>query len=178
MTIEKSSGLRGGFLIYGLTVALALAPAVTASLALSAQDRPALTEDDYGKWERLGSATLSPDGAWLAVGISRVNDEDELRIHSTGSDSVVVVEYGSRPAFSDDSRWLAYSIGMSEDAREAAQRRDEPVRNQLGLLDLTTGERSTREEIASFAFSRRALHHPPPLQARGQGERGRRRRGP
>ena len=153
MSMEKSGGSRTGFLILGLMTALALAPLVMTSPALSAQDRPTLTEDDYGQWEQLGSATLSPDGAWLAVAISRVNDEDELRIHSTSSDSVVVVEYGSRPAFSDDGRWLAYSIGMSEDAREAARRRDQPVRNRLGLLDLTTGEVSTRDEIASFAFS-------------------------
>ncbi|MDX1494780.1 MAG: prolyl oligopeptidase family serine peptidase, partial [Longimicrobiales bacterium] len=120
---------------------------------LSAQEKPTLTEDDYGKWERLGPATISADGEWLAVAISRVNDENELRIHSTTSDSVVVVEYGTRPTFSDDGRWLAYSIGMSEDAREAARRRDQPVRNKLGLLNLETGEQSTRNDIAAFSFS-------------------------
>ncbi len=64
---------------------------------LSAQEKPTLTEEDYGKWERLGSARISPDGGWLAVQVSRVNDEDELRIHHTGSDSVVVVPYGAGP---------------------------------------------------------------------------------
>ncbi|MDX1645952.1 MAG: prolyl oligopeptidase family serine peptidase [Longimicrobiales bacterium] len=120
---------------------------------LGAQERPTLTEDDYGKWERLGPATISPDGSWLAVLISRVNDEDELRIHRTDSDSVIVVPYGARPAFSDDSRWLAYAIGVSEEEREAARERDRPVRDKLGLLDLETGERTVREEVASFAFS-------------------------
>ena len=133
--------------------ALFLVVGCLAPAGLEAQDKPTLTEDDYGKWERLGAATLSPDGDWLAVNISRVNDENELRIHRTDSDSVVVVEYGTRPRFSDDGRWLAYSIGMSEDAREAARRRDQPVRDQLGLLDLETGEQSTRNDIASFDFS-------------------------
>lgn len=127
--------------------------AVWAATPVTAQDKPTLTEDDYGKWERLGSATVSPDGEWLAVSISRVNDENELRIHRTDSDSVVVVEYGTRPTFSDDGTWLAYSIGMSEDAREAARRRDQPVRSKLGLLNLDTGEQSTRNQIASFDFS-------------------------
>ncbi len=134
------------------TAAVVLAGHLTLT-PLAAQDRPTLAEDDYGKWERLGAATISDDGRWLAVQISRVNDEDELRIHRTDSDSVVVVPYGSRPAFSDDGAWLAYSIGMSEDAQEAARRQDQPVRDKLGLLDLRTGEQTEREEIASFSFS-------------------------
>lgn len=131
---------------------LAVVLALVAS-PLSAQEKPTLTEDDYGKWERLGAATISPAGEWLAVQISRVNDEDELRIHRTDSDSVVAVPYGARPAFSDDGRWVAYSIGVSEDEREAAREADRPVRDKLGLLDLETGEQTTRDEVQSFSFS-------------------------
>ncbi|NNL29823.1 MAG: hypothetical protein HKO77_02305, partial [Gemmatimonadetes bacterium] len=139
-------------MVWGAGAGLLFAGLVSAT-PLAAQDKPTLTEDDYGKWERLGPATISPDGDWLAVSISRVNDENELRIHRTDSDSVVVVEYGTRPTFSEDGRWLAYSVGMSEAAREAARGRDQPVRNKLGLLNLETGEQSTRNEIATFGFS-------------------------
>lgn len=114
---------------------------------------PTLTPDDYDQWERLGGATLSPNGDWMAVSIGRVSDEGELRIHSTRSDSVVVVPLGTRAAFSSDNRWVAYSIGVSEDEREAAQRRDEPVYDQLGLLNLETGEQTVRDDFASFVFS-------------------------
>lgn len=152
----RDSAVRGWRVVCGM-VMVAVGTEIVAiganAAPLAAQDKPTLTEDDYGKWERLGAATISPDGAWLAVSISRVNDEDELRIHQTDSDSVVVVEYGSRPVFSDDSRWLAYTIGMSEDAREAARERDQPARDKLGLLNLETGEQSTRNDIASFSFS-------------------------
>ncbi|MXX71703.1 MAG: S9 family peptidase [Gemmatimonadetes bacterium] len=137
---------------------LSIAPllALAASLATTvahAQQKPTLTPDDYDKWERLGNAALSPDGSWLAAAVSRVNDENELRIHATDSDSVVVVAYATRPTFSDDSRWLAYAIGVSPDERERAQESRQPVRNSLGLLNLATGEQETIDEVESFSFS-------------------------
>ena len=119
----------------------------------SAQQKPTLTSDDYGQWETLGQAVLSPDGRWLAAGISRVDDQDELRVHRTDSDSVVVVPFGRNPQFSEDGAWLAYAIGISPDEREALTERREPVRNDMGLLDLRSGEQETIEKISSFSFS-------------------------
>ena len=49
-------------------------------LSLSAQERPAVQPEDYGRWESPGAATLSPDGRWLAYAVNRVNEENELRI--------------------------------------------------------------------------------------------------
>ncbi|NNK62621.1 MAG: S9 family peptidase [Gemmatimonadetes bacterium] len=127
---------------------LLLAPSV-----LHAQDRPTLTEDDYDRFERLGGATLSADGRWMAVSVTRVDDDRELRIHRTDVDSVVVVPHATAPRFSDDGRWLSYTIGVSVDEREAAEEADRPVRNSLGLFDLTSGEQTERDEVASAAFS-------------------------
>ena len=136
---------------------LAAAAALLTSDAV-AQQKPTLTPDDYGQWETLGQATLSPDGLWLAVGISRVNDEAELRIHRTDSDSVVVVPFGRNPRFSEDGAWLTYAVGISPDEREALQERREPVRNDMGLLNLRTGEQETIEDISSFSFSGDGRH--------------------
>jgi len=118
-----------------------------------AQDKPTLGSGDYDQWERLGGAVLSPDGTWMAVTINRVSDEGELRIHRTDSDSVVVVPFGIRATFTSDGAWLAYSIGVSPDAREAAQKASNPVRNTLGLMNLLTGEQEEVEDIQSFSFS-------------------------
>ncbi|MDE2974524.1 MAG: prolyl oligopeptidase family serine peptidase [Gemmatimonadota bacterium] len=150
--------LRPRGLVRGLPAVFALAASAPAPPAVQAQERPSLTVDDYGRWERLGAAVLSPDGRWVAVEIGRVNDEDELRIHSTDSDSVVAVPFAAHPAFSSDGRWLAYSIGVSPDERERMRKRERPVRNDLGLLDLRTGDRETVEGIRSFSFSEDALY--------------------
>ena len=143
MRIVRSLGAWGGAVV--MLMALAI-PA-------TAQQRPTLSADDYDKWESLGGATLSPNGEWMAVSIGRVSDEGELRIHATRSDSVVVVPFGTRPAFSSDNVWVAYSIGVSPDAREAARKADRPVHNKLGLLNLQTGEQTVRDNFESFTFS-------------------------
>lgn len=139
------------------TLRLRAVLAVVAGLALvvapAHAQKPTLTPADYGKWETLGFATLSPDGRWIAYPITRVNGEDELRIRKLDEDSTRVVAYGSRPTFSDDSRWLAYSIGVSEQEREKLQEQKKPVHLKLGLLDLQTGKTITFERVASFAFS-------------------------
>ena len=41
--------------------------------ALLAQAKPAVTPGDYGKWETLAPAALSPNGQWLAYGVNHVN---------------------------------------------------------------------------------------------------------
>ena len=119
-----------------------------------AQEKPTLTTDDFGQWERLGGATLSGNGLWLATPVSRVNEENELRVHLIADpDSTIVVDYGSRPEFSPNGQWLAYSIGMSEDEREALQKQKKQPRSSVGLVDLGTGEVEALEDVQSFSFS-------------------------
>jgi len=111
-------------------------------------------EEDYGKWESLGQPSLSPDGTWLAASISRVDGDPELRIRPVSNpDSVVIVPNGGGAVFTDDSRRLLYRIGVGEDEREAMQRRNEPVRNAMGILDLQTGEQTEVPAVASFVAS-------------------------
>src|SRR3954467_4585993 len=86
--------------------------------SLTAQTRPLITPKDYGKWELLGAPRLSPRGDWVAVGVSRVNEENELRIRGGARDTTIVVTYGINPVFSADGKWVAYAIGVSPKERE------------------------------------------------------------
>ncbi len=112
-----------------------------------------VTPADYGQFERMGRATLSPDGRWLAVPIIRVNEENELRIHRTDIDSVVVIPYGSITRFSGDSRWVAYQIGMSKKDRKALEKQDKPLQQRVGLLNLATGDTSSVDAVTGYQFS-------------------------
>lgn len=125
---------------------------VISAPAAGGQNLPTLTPDDYGQWESLGFQSFSPDGKWIVYGLNRVNGENELRIHSLEADSTKTVAYGGMPAFSDDSRWLAYRIGYSEDEREQMEQAKKPIRNRMGLFNLTTGEELVVEEVSSFTF--------------------------
>jgi dipeptidyl aminopeptidase/acylaminoacyl peptidase len=134
-------------------IALVTTLFLAAAMPVAAQQKPTLKPADYGRFENLGSATLSPDGQWLAGGITRTNEENELRIHRVASDSVVVVKYGTQAAFSEDSRWVAYIVGYAEKERTAAQKANRPLQSKLGLLDLMTGKVELVNDIAGFSFS-------------------------
>ena len=137
-----------------LACAAALSVTVALPLDITAQSKPAITPADYAQWESLGAGVLSPDGARLAVSIRRVEGTSELRVHDTapaGAEPRVIAEGGS-PAFSSDSRWLAYSIGYSEAEREAHGSDEEPLRDKVGLLELASGDEVVVEAIDGFAF--------------------------
>ncbi len=112
-----------------------------------------LAPADYGRWERLGFATLSPRGRWLAVPISRTNEENELRIRRVGTDSVVVVAHGQNGVFSKDGRWAAYEIGVSEAERKKLEKAKKPVHGDAGLLDLERGDTVLIPDAGRVAFS-------------------------
>ena len=143
---------RGTLPTLGLLLAAFLIAAPPAATAQPAAP-PTLDEADYGPWERLGPARLSPEGTWMAVSIRRVNDEHELRIHHTERDSVRAVDFGRAPAFSADGQWLAYHIGMSEETRKKLRKQKKPVHQTLGLLNLESGDTTLVESVADFAFS-------------------------
>ena len=127
------------------------------AVALGAQSRPPATFADFGKWETLSQAGarggLSPDGRWLAYVINRSNRESELRVAKLADGTTKNVAFGAQPAYSADSKWLAFGIGRSEAEQEKLRGEQKPVQNDLGILNLATGDMVTLEGIESFAFS-------------------------
>jgi dipeptidyl aminopeptidase/acylaminoacyl peptidase len=134
--------LRGSFLLL-----------LAAALPATAQQLPTLTPADYGRFENLGAGTLSPDGRWLAVQISRVDEDGELQIYNTATGEKRVVANGLNARFSKDGRWLAYSIGLPQREREQRERARQPVRSRIGVVDLRSGVERITDNIASFEFS-------------------------
>ena len=134
--------------------------ALLVAAAMAEGARPALKPEDYGRFEQLAAqrTPLSPDGKWLVYGINRSNRQNEIRVQQIGGGAPIVVAFGEQSAFSDDSRWLAYLIGFSEE-QEAKLRKDKkPIRKQLGLLELSTGKVTTFAGIESFSFSPNGSH--------------------
>lgn len=112
----------------------------------------ATTAQDWVQWERIGSNLLSPDGRFLAYSIGRGDGSGELRLRTIASDATEVFEQGSRPSFSRNLRWLAYSRGYSETQLDKLKEKKKPAENALGLYDLATNERSEVEGVSGFAF--------------------------
>jgi hypothetical protein len=95
-----------------------------AAIAGRATAQSPITPADYGKWESPGPASLSPNGRWLVYGVTRVNEENELRIRPLDRDTAFVVPNGTGVVFSADSRWVAYLIGVSPATRDPRAREE------------------------------------------------------
>ena len=123
------------------------------------QPRP-LEPHEYGRWEQLAAqrTPLSPDGRWLVYGINRSNRQNELRVQPSGGGDATVIAFGEQPAFSDDSRWLGYLVGVSEEQEAKLRKERKPVHKAFGLLDLTTGKTTTVEGVESFSFNPKGTH--------------------
>ena len=134
--------------IAGFTVVMAGPPPHAQSM------RPPTTAD-FEKWESLApqARALSPDGAWLAYGITRSNRENELRIVNVGTAATAVAAFGDQPAFSADSRWLAYGIAISETEEASLRKAKKPLHRSLGLRDLRGGTFVVLPGVESFSFS-------------------------
>lgn len=134
-------------------LAAALASWLLAPLALTAQARPTVDPADYGKWESLATSRLSSDGRWLAYGVQRVSEENELRLRPIARDTTIVVPRAAEPLFSGDARWLAYAILPTSAERARLEKEKKPIRNALGLRNLATGSAIVVSDVQSFRFS-------------------------
>ena len=134
----------------------ALCLALCASVVLGGQGNPPVPPADYGQFETLAMVAnrggLSPDGKWLAYGINRANRNNELRVVNIATGAVTVAAFGAQPSFGASSRWIAYSIGLSEAQQDKLRKDKKPIRNKLGLLELASGQTTVVDGIESFSF--------------------------
>ena len=115
-------------------------PPAPAQAATAAKTVP-VAAADYGKWQTLGATALSDDGRWLAVPTTRVDGTASLDVVRVAAGpapppAYLTVAEGRAAAFSADSHWAAYRIGVSETEREKLQDDKKPVRDKLGLVRL------------------------------------------
>jgi acetyl esterase/lipase len=141
--------------------------AVFAASPLPAQEKPPVIVDDYGAWKRITSPILSPDGSWMGWVQDRLEGEDTLYIRELDGERAFAIPRGEAPAFSRDSRWVAYLISPPE--REGGQGRASGVQRPstqqrpggggrvgegrpLVLKHLASGDSVTFADVASHAF--------------------------
>lgn len=124
-----------------------------APLALEAQQKPTLTPADFGQWQTLGAARLSPKGDWLATGINRVNEENELQLRGGAKDTTIIVPFATQPAFSATNGWVGFLVGVSPKERDRLVAAKKPVRTSLVFRNLAAGTQLQESDIQSFVFS-------------------------
>lgn len=135
----------------------------------TAQSPRAMTHDDYDAWPTLTGVTPSPDGAWLAYTVGPARGDKALEVRQVDGDKIHRFERGSSARFTDDSRFLVFSVGTSEDAWRAERieklraaieegngKFEEPKKaadadlKHLHILELASGQVTTIERVESF----------------------------
>jgi dipeptidyl aminopeptidase/acylaminoacyl peptidase len=130
----------------------ALLLATIGSTAL-AQARPLLTNKDLAKWESLGQNRLSPDGAWLTWSVTRGDQDGALHHRGGARDTHLTIPFGQSAAFSNDSKWFAYLVGVSTAEREKLTKEKKPIRTSFVVRNLATGDTSAIAEVSAFSFA-------------------------
>ena len=161
-----------------LTMVLAVTVALVAFAPLSqigAQNAPkrAIELDDILRFRAPAATALSPNGQWFSYRLTPLQGDSEVVIRSTSG----ALEWkfqpgegaGASAVFSADSSWAGITIAPTRAQAQANTRARRPNQNNVTLVNLSNGEKTTVAKIRRFAFSGEAggwvaLHRygPPP----------------
>ena len=158
---HRMSGMGMAMLLFVAGVVAQQSPPGAANATAGAPAKRAVRPEDYGAWESLRGAALSPDGRWLAYGIARTDGEEELRLRMLATQATEALPHGARPRFSKDGKWLIYTIGVSAADREKMEKKTEKtkepakesVKTKLGLRNLIGGEPVIFDDTSGALFS-------------------------
>lgn len=112
-----------------------------------------LTVDDYDRWSRIVGTEISNNGNWMAYGLRPNGGDDTLHVISLSNSTEHIVPLAQNAIFSDDNKWLAYTVTLDEETRNEMTQKGEKIYHQAELLHLETGEKYTVERSANMEFS-------------------------
>lgn len=140
------------------TAPLSAQSAATPVADAVAREKGPLPLADYARWRHISSPTLSAGGEWAAWTYTQTRRDDVLVVKHVDSGREHVIERASRPAFSRDGRWLAYSVSPPLAEVDKAQKDGKPVVRRAELMNLESGEKTGWDDVASFEFSKAGSH--------------------
>src|SRR5262249_18606898 len=84
------------------------------TLAL-AQTKKALGVEDYSRWRAIGNQAISSDGKWVTYVLSQTNTaptdaKPVMHLLRLDTNQDLEIANASAPAFSSDSKWVAYQV--------------------------------------------------------------------
>jgi dipeptidyl aminopeptidase/acylaminoacyl peptidase len=132
---------------------------VLCAAPLDAQDPRPIGFEAFEIWNEIGTRAISDDGAWVYFTLTKEDGDDELVVRHTTDATEYRIERGASPTFAHGSSRVVYRVRPHVEAvREAeADRNGETPRDSLGILDLTTGERSHEPLLQNFSVRDRYL---------------------
>lgn len=119
-----------------------------------AQEKKALTLDDYAQWNSIRNAEISPNGQWMTYSYVPNEGDSRLFIRKIDGDTVHSANNGKQVAFSLNNQWVAYLTDLPENEAEKLKKQSKPVSSSLELYNLQTGVVAQVENVSSFTFSK------------------------
>jgi dipeptidyl aminopeptidase/acylaminoacyl peptidase len=134
----------------------AVTPAAAAPAPSAPPAKRGMNLDDLAKLERVGDPQVSPDGAWIAYTVSKVDVGEDK-----GSNQLWMVSWDGKqdvqltfskdgaggPQWSPDGKWLAFTSGREGEAKGS----------QVWVLDRRGGEAqqltNVKEDLGGFKWS-------------------------
>jgi dipeptidyl aminopeptidase/acylaminoacyl peptidase len=113
---------------------------------------------DYARWRSIQGATIAATGDWVAWSYGQVRRDDVLHVRHVDTGREHTVERASRPVFSDDGRWVAYSVAPPLADVDKLEKDKKPVPRRAELMNLATGEKVGWDDVASFEFAKGSSH--------------------
>ena len=184
-----------------LVVALFAFAPVVAHMEQAAAPRAtrAIQLEDIINWKTVGANALSNDGQWFAYRMAAIEGDAQIVVRRTRAEKELKFDAGETPegggrgggrgggvdgggapstlAFSDDSKWIAFTAYPSRAEQQRLRRQRRPVNSSVSVVNLETGEKRDYARIRRFAFSGEAstwiaLHRQPPQATPAAGGRG------
>lgn len=117
--------------------------------------------DDILAWKSIRGGHVSNNGTWFAYTLSPNEGDSEVIIRETKGDKeykFAVGEIkgygGARITFSDNSKWVAFSIAPDRVEAHKAKKSKKKLYNKLALVDLGSGDKKEFEKVRNFRFSK------------------------
>jgi dipeptidyl aminopeptidase/acylaminoacyl peptidase len=135
------------------------AVAQTAKEALKPQ-RP-IELADIMNWKRVQSPKASHDGQWFAYRLAPGEGDSEVVIRRTSDNKELKFPAGeiqgspvaSIIAFSEDSKWLAFTTYPTAKETKRAKKERKTLYNKVLLINLATEKKVEFDKVKNFAFS-------------------------
>jgi dipeptidyl aminopeptidase/acylaminoacyl peptidase len=151
------------------------APAGQAPAGQPASTLKAMEPADVLDWKAIGPAVLSADGKWLAYRFSPVQGDSRVLVRATAGEKEYTFDIGEMPpaqpsgpggppagppgagpagiAFSDDAKWVAFSVYPLRKDAERLRKQKKPIQTSVKLVSLENGAETDYPKVRQFAFS-------------------------
>jgi len=114
------------------------------------QEKKPVTIEDYGRWKVLEKEKISDNGVWLVYILNPNEGNNTLVAKNLENGTVYKKNRADDPIISGNSKWVAYKI-LPEDSLSDKEKKK--AKNNMGFINLTTGETTEIDSVESFTFS-------------------------